>query len=98
MTCRNCGTEIAEKALICYRCGTATASPKIAPPPPRKARGPVPLIATLLVIAAVAAFIVPTLPPDATQTTGWAIAAALAALAVWRLRPTSRERLRRPKS
>jgi hypothetical protein len=24
MTCKNCGTEIADKALICYRCGTAT--------------------------------------------------------------------------
>ena len=24
MECRQCGTEIAEKALICYRCGAAT--------------------------------------------------------------------------
>ena len=24
MQCRNCGAEIADKALICYRCGTAT--------------------------------------------------------------------------
>ena len=23
MRCRNCGTEIADNALICYRCGTA---------------------------------------------------------------------------
>ena len=23
MKCRECGTEIAEKALICFRCGTA---------------------------------------------------------------------------
>ncbi|PYR46052.1 MAG: hypothetical protein DMF89_23305 [Acidobacteria bacterium] len=27
MTCRQCGTEIADKALICYRCGTATTEP-----------------------------------------------------------------------
>jgi hypothetical protein len=27
MKCRNCGTEIAEKALICYRCGVATTDP-----------------------------------------------------------------------
>ena len=32
MTCRNCGTEIAEKALICYRCGKATTDPRIKPP------------------------------------------------------------------
>lgn len=27
MTCRNCGTEIADKAIVCYRCGTATTDP-----------------------------------------------------------------------
>ena len=27
MICRQCGTEIADKALICYRCGTATTEP-----------------------------------------------------------------------
>jgi hypothetical protein len=97
MTCRNCGTEIADKALICYRCGTATTAPRIAPPPARKARGPLPLIAVIVLIVAVAAFLVPTFPPDATRTAGWAVAAGLIGLAVWRLKPTSRERLRRPK-
>jgi hypothetical protein len=24
MQCRQCGTEIADKAIVCYRCGTAT--------------------------------------------------------------------------
>jgi hypothetical protein len=32
MTCRHCGTEIADRALICYRCGKATAEPRITPP------------------------------------------------------------------
>ena len=27
MVCRNCGTEIADKAIVCYRCGTGTADP-----------------------------------------------------------------------
>jgi len=31
MQCRNCGAEIAEKALICYRCGTATTEAKYQP-------------------------------------------------------------------
>jgi multisubunit Na+/H+ antiporter MnhB subunit len=31
MHCRNCGTEIADKALICYRCGTATTEAKYQP-------------------------------------------------------------------
>jgi uncharacterized membrane protein YvbJ len=34
MTCRKCGTEIAANALICYRCGSATAEPRIKPPEP----------------------------------------------------------------
>lgn len=35
MKCRQCGTEIAEKALICYRCGTATTEAKYQPIPLR---------------------------------------------------------------
>jgi hypothetical protein len=47
MMCRHCGTEIADKALICYRCGKATAEPRITPPSggsifdaPRRSRWP----------------------------------------------------------
>ena len=36
MKCRSCGAEIADNALICYKCGTATQEPKIKPPVPRK--------------------------------------------------------------
>jgi hypothetical protein len=32
MICKHCGTEIADKALICYRCGQATAEPRVKPP------------------------------------------------------------------
>jgi hypothetical protein len=27
MQCRQCGTEIAEKAIVCFRCGAATTDP-----------------------------------------------------------------------
>ena len=30
--CKHCQTEIADKALICYRCGRSTTEPRIAPP------------------------------------------------------------------
>ena len=38
MQCRNCGTEIADKAIVCYRCGTGTTEPvrKAAPIKPRR--------------------------------------------------------------
>jgi hypothetical protein len=36
MKCRSCGTEIADNALICYKCGTATREAKIKPPAARR--------------------------------------------------------------
>lgn len=27
MICRQCGTEIADKAIVCYRCGAGTSDP-----------------------------------------------------------------------
>jgi hypothetical protein len=36
MKCRNCAAEIADNALICYRCGTATQEARIKPPAPRR--------------------------------------------------------------
>ena len=57
MVCKYCGTEIADKALICYRCGNATTEPRIKPPAegplferPRRSRMPV-VIAVLIVLA-----------------------------------------------
>ena len=38
MQCRKCGAEIADKALICYRCGTATADAKYQPVSIRRRR------------------------------------------------------------
>jgi len=60
MTCAHCGTEIADKALICYRCGRATTEPRIKPPEegslfarPRRSRMPL-LIIVLLVLLVIA--------------------------------------------
>jgi uncharacterized membrane protein len=49
--CRQCGTEIADKALVCYRCGAATTDPIYKPVPiaPRRRRGS--LVATVLALA-----------------------------------------------
>jgi hypothetical protein len=40
MTCRQCGTEIADKALICFRCGTAVDEPVTKPYTADKPRRP----------------------------------------------------------
>jgi hypothetical protein len=60
MKCRSCGTEIAANALICYRCGTATAEPRIPPPAARRATGSrwlIPALAAAGAAAAVAAWL-----------------------------------------
>ncbi len=38
MICKSCGTEIADKALVCYRCGQATAEPRVKPGVPAARR------------------------------------------------------------
>jgi membrane-associated phospholipid phosphatase len=50
MRCRNCGTEIADKALICFRCGTATTEPMYKPAPPAR-RGGTPAVVSGLALA-----------------------------------------------
>lgn len=63
MICRNCKTEIADNALICYRCGRATTDPRVKPPTEgsifehrRKSRWPV-IVVIVIVAIAVAAWL-----------------------------------------
>jgi uncharacterized membrane protein YvbJ len=62
MLCTHCGTEIADKALICYRCGNATTEPRIKPPAggslferPRRSRLPIVAIVVIVILALVLA-------------------------------------------
>jgi len=70
MQCRNCGVEIADKALICYRCGNATTEPRIKPPDdvslferPRRSRLPLVAIVVLILLAIIAAWAMGLLEP-----------------------------------
>jgi hypothetical protein len=49
--CRNCGTEIADKAIVCFRCGTGTTDPVRKPAAIRPRRGRIlPLVALVLLV------------------------------------------------
>jgi type VI protein secretion system component VasF len=52
VTCRHCGTEIADKAFICYRCGTATSEAQHPPyaAPARRSRSMVVMALALLAL------------------------------------------------
>jgi ribosomal protein L40E len=64
MICRHCGAEIADKALICYRCGNATTEPRVKPPSPgplferpRRSRMPLVAIVVLILVALLIAWL-----------------------------------------
>ena len=64
MQCRYCSTEIADNALICYRCGRATTDPKVKPPDGgsifehrRRSRWPMVLVIVILALLAAAWFL-----------------------------------------
>lgn len=61
MKCAHCNAEIADKALICYRCGNATTAPRIKPPAEgslferrRKSRAPLVIVIILVILALLA--------------------------------------------
>jgi hypothetical protein len=56
--CRNCGIEIADKALICYRCGTATTEAKFKPIAARRSSSSLVVSVLVLVVLAIAALYV----------------------------------------
>jgi hypothetical protein len=61
MICKHCGTEIADKALICYRCGQATTEPRVKPPAEqsifvKRRRSKLPWLLALLLLVALVLF------------------------------------------
>jgi len=60
MICKYCGTDISDKALICYRCGNATTEPRIKPPAEgplfeRPRRSPLPILIVVVIVLALVA-------------------------------------------
>jgi hypothetical protein len=91
MICRNCGTEIADKALICYRCGAPTSSPepRVKPRPRRSALQHVVVLVALLLLVAAGLFLGQAgqvrLPPLVSYAVA-ALAALVLFVRIWRRR------------
>jgi hypothetical protein len=86
MQCKQCGTEIADTALICYRCGAATAARRVRPPAARSGRAsPVPAALALTVLIISALFMGRALTGDVPRVLSWLVAALAAVVLVWRL-------------
>jgi hypothetical protein len=85
MICKNCGTEIADRALICYRCGQATFEAQRKPASTgRRTRSL--LVTVLLIMLVLASLVVGQFDQDQTvRLASWMVAALGAILLAWRL-------------
>ncbi len=75
MICRQCGTEIADKAIVCYRCGAATAEPARRPAPAASGgrwRLGLVMAAIMLAIIGVAVVALPRMPEGWPRVAGYA--------------------------
>ena len=95
MTCRQCGIEIADKALICYKCGAATTDPVHQAPGSagRSRRSRASFIVTfvaLLILAAVAVVLARTSPNGTPPAVTYIVAGA--AIVIVALRAYARRR------
>ena len=81
MVCGTCNATIAEKAIVCYRCGTATAIPTPPPRPVPPVERPWLMIALLLVIAAVLGWFASAEPAGTMRQIAFAVVGC--ALMLW---------------
>jgi hypothetical protein len=85
MICKQCGTEIADKALICYRCGTATSEPRTRPATPRARRSTMPALLALVALAIAALFMGQVASGEVPRYIGYIVAAFAVLAVVWRI-------------
>jgi len=72
MICAACGTEIAERALICFRCGAATEQAVRRPPAPRRRRWALAVVSATG-LASAGAYLGGWLTPGAPHPAAWAV-------------------------
>ena len=56
MLCKHCGTEIADKAIVCYRCGAGTTDPVRQPVPLKRRGSPLLSFVTVLLLLLMALY------------------------------------------
>lgn len=92
MVCRSCGTTIADKAIVCFRCGVPTDLPApVRPAPANEPRPPWPAVLLVLIAAVGSLAAALTLAePDAfwrvPAMAGAAVLLVVAVVLLWRFR------------
>ena len=85
MICKSCGTEIADKAIVCFRCGASTSEPKVAPPTGPARRSRIPVVLALLVVAIAALFMSQAAAGETPRLVSWTVAGLALIVLVWQL-------------
>lgn len=85
MICKNCGTEIADKALVCFRCGTATFEAKIRPAAPQRSRSQVPVVLAFIVLVLAALFMSQAAAGETPRLLSWVLLGLAVVVLAWRL-------------
>ena len=87
MNCRYCGTEISEKAIVCFRCGESTTGAAAGRAAPRRA-GAQPrwlALTALLVLVAGGLFMAKAASGQLPASVSYTVAALAAIVLVWRI-------------
>ena len=87
MVCQHCGTEISERAIVCFRCGQSTSAPPARPAPRRRA-GTQPLwlaVTALLVLVAGGLYMATAASGQLPPWLSYSIAAVAAVVLAWRI-------------
>jgi len=87
MKCRSCGTEIADKAIVCYRCGASTTDPVRRPAavrPRRRHRASLDLVVALLLLIFFALYLGFAGRVALPREVAWTIAGIALLLLIWR--------------
>jgi hypothetical protein len=82
MQCRSCGATIADKALICYKCGTATTEAKYQPAPLPAGRARSSLVPTVIALALLVAAALYVERVSSAETSQWVTYVAVAAAVI----------------
>ncbi len=86
MECMHCGTEIAENALICYRCGAATSEPVQQEPESRPGgRLWAPIVLAVVLVLAIGFFAMLAVGGQPVSPAVWLMLGAAGVLLTWRL-------------
>jgi hypothetical protein len=84
MQCAHCGTDIADKAIVCYRCGAATAVPVAQPRAGHGRRLAVPMIAALAILVIGALYMAMAARGNTPPLLNWGMLGLAAVIVVWR--------------